>query len=677
MVLFGSGMSYGHSHSNSNLPILLAGGRGLGLKHGQHIDYNHPEGFAYTLELRRVAGPLRQAAERQSPAQQPDADHAAKDGRRSRKVRGQHGSGVGGHSMTAAAALLAAFAGLGATAAAAPDAGTPKPVAAVLEQVDFIHRTGRCRICPAGEIVAFDLAPDAVVETVGADADLRDLPLGTAFEFTLERGADGRRDRATVIRDRFSVDALAGVAYRVEAVNADAGMIRVVPLARVAGDKKEPSPGAPTEFRTNARTQIWKGDKKVTLAALQAGDEIRVNRGGVGAAVCTEIWAGRDPQAAASARQRQHYADFVKARGLPARVERTEGRTLTLAIFGGEPATAEETWPGDSSRPGKGLRVAVANDELRTWNPPVDNEFGKIVELVKDPSGRRARLVVTVNFMLEGFRRGRYVRVFPDAWRTQDQPFGEQLFHYGARRSRPISRSNRRRSIPSQYPFRTDYGNTNLPWYQLQPGVAPPPDSEHRVFGELLSVGADHRSGRFRPDGAAGEVEFSLISGAKVRSLNADADLGDLSVGEQYEFYLYQDGSGAFRRASFVTDEVSDLVRNGAAWRVESLNRDEGTLIAARQPPGVRNDQGDPEQPPDIGRALLRFGPNTRVWKGDKRADLAALSVGDLLLINQTGDRPNRPAHCTDVWIGADVKKPLPNVRPAQRASSPPKGPTK
>ncbi len=42
MVLMGSGMSYGHSHSNSNLPILLAGGRGLGLKHGQHIDYNRP-----------------------------------------------------------------------------------------------------------------------------------------------------------------------------------------------------------------------------------------------------------------------------------------------------------------------------------------------------------------------------------------------------------------------------------------------------------------------------------------------------------------------------------------------------------------------------------------------------------------------------------------------------------
>ena len=31
-------------------PILLAGGRGLGLKHGQHIDYNYPKGDDYKLD---------------------------------------------------------------------------------------------------------------------------------------------------------------------------------------------------------------------------------------------------------------------------------------------------------------------------------------------------------------------------------------------------------------------------------------------------------------------------------------------------------------------------------------------------------------------------------------------------------------------------------------------------
>jgi hypothetical protein len=59
-VLFGSGMSYGHSHANSNLPILLAGGGGLGLKHGSHIDYNLPMVGSYKLdyeEWKSLCGP--------------------------------------------------------------------------------------------------------------------------------------------------------------------------------------------------------------------------------------------------------------------------------------------------------------------------------------------------------------------------------------------------------------------------------------------------------------------------------------------------------------------------------------------------------------------------------------------------------------------------------------------
>ena len=40
MALFGSGMSYGHSHGNANLPTVLAGGSDLGLKHGSHLDLN-------------------------------------------------------------------------------------------------------------------------------------------------------------------------------------------------------------------------------------------------------------------------------------------------------------------------------------------------------------------------------------------------------------------------------------------------------------------------------------------------------------------------------------------------------------------------------------------------------------------------------------------------------------
>ena len=53
MCLYGSGMAFGHSHGNANLPLVLAGGRGLGLRHGRHVDYNaagKADGYKYDLD---------------------------------------------------------------------------------------------------------------------------------------------------------------------------------------------------------------------------------------------------------------------------------------------------------------------------------------------------------------------------------------------------------------------------------------------------------------------------------------------------------------------------------------------------------------------------------------------------------------------------------------------------
>ena len=48
-VLWGSGMAYGHSHGNANLPTILAGGKALGYKHGTHVDFNLPKIGQYNV----------------------------------------------------------------------------------------------------------------------------------------------------------------------------------------------------------------------------------------------------------------------------------------------------------------------------------------------------------------------------------------------------------------------------------------------------------------------------------------------------------------------------------------------------------------------------------------------------------------------------------------------------
>lgn len=48
-VLWGSGMAYGHSHGNANLPTLLCGGKALGYRHGAHVDFNLPKIGRYNV----------------------------------------------------------------------------------------------------------------------------------------------------------------------------------------------------------------------------------------------------------------------------------------------------------------------------------------------------------------------------------------------------------------------------------------------------------------------------------------------------------------------------------------------------------------------------------------------------------------------------------------------------
>jgi hypothetical protein len=551
------------------------------------------------------------------------------------------------------AALLALAGRLAAddrpTAEPFPPLASARRIDGELIAADFIHRTGQFRTADTGEVKDFALPPWGIVRHRNADADLRDVPLGTACRFRLHPDAQGNLTRLARLEDQFSADAAAGVTYRLDEVK--------------AGTLLTTARHGPVKLTVTDKTRVWKGGKAARLADLAAGDELLVNLTGVtgtDAGRCTDVWAGADAHTQATEAQERAHAALLKARGLPGWVDRTEGRTLTVTLIGGDRAAFERAWLADFAA-GRTASVVVANDELRTWNPPVDHERGKIVEVTRDPAdgaGRGGiRLRVTVNFPLEGFRRGRVVRVFADGWPLKDQPFGEQLFHYGARAFPPELMELPPKEYPGQFPFRTDHGNDHLPWYRLRPDAEPPPYSEHLVLGELVAVDTARRSGRFRADRTGAAVDFSLTPSGTVRYLNVEADLSAIPVGTRCRFGLYQDEAGAFTRAGSVTDEATHLLANGATWRVEASDLPAGKLHAARQPPGVKNDQGDPEQPPDIGRAELRFGPDTRFWKGDRRVRAEALAAGDLLLVNVTGERPGHPSLCTDVWAGADTHR--------------------
>lgn len=361
-------------------------------------------------------------------------------------------------------------------------------------------------------------------------------------------------------------------------------------------------------------------------------------------------------------RQREKFAEFTRARGLSGRIEQTDAGTVTVAFFSMDPERFKSVWLPEFAV-GKDAKVCVANDELRTWNPPVDGERGtvtKIEEFYLDlPGSAGVRMTFKVSNMLEGFRRGRIVRVFGPGWKVQDQFYGESLMGYGfGRMLHEELRENPAKEYPDQFPFRTEFGNYSLPWYQLRAGVVPPPYSEHVVYGALTNVDGSGTAGKFAMDRTGAIGEFTLIEKAVVQALGKPAKLSDLPLGMRCRFHLYQDEQGKFTRASLVSDEFSRLASNFETYRVTMFLRGERKLYVARQIPEVKDYNGDMQRPPDIGACELRVNDQTRVWRYAQAASLDDLREGEVLRVNLSGELPGKPSICTDIWLGGEIQEP-------------------
>ena len=361
----------------------------------------------------------------------------------------------------------------------------------------------------------------------------------------------------------------------------------------------------------------------------------------------------------ADAAQLKKFREFTEKRGIAGWIDKTEGNTATVSFFSADPAAFQAAY-GELLAVDKEGKLCVANDELRTWNPGVDCERGSITEVNKVPTeyfgSSGVQVTLKVSNMLEGFRRGRIVRVFLAGWKVQDQFYGESLMGYGFGRMLDQELvENVAKEYPEQFPFRTDYSNAQLPWYQLKDDVKPPPFSEHTVFGELVQVDSKTGSGKFITELTEEEVNFTLIKHHTLKYLGADPPFAQLPTGQRYRFDLYQDEKGAFTRVSRISDDFSHSSANAITARVTAIHG--GQIHVGWQLPLVKDYNGDMQRAPDIASCILRVNDATRVWKADQQVKNADLKIGDVLLFNRTAELPDKPSCCTDIWIGEETHK--------------------
>lgn len=128
------------------------------------------------------------------------------------------------------------------------------------------------------------------------------------------------------------------------------------------------------------------------------------------------VWLDEGAMRAAGDRQRGRHLRDIHMRRVPARVDAIDyGKfgcaTITVTLFGGmDPSLYADFKPGSS------VRMAAAEDTLRTWWPNHDGMNGKIVAVEKSTepeslASSGVQVKFQVELVLEGFRPGRTIRL--------------------------------------------------------------------------------------------------------------------------------------------------------------------------------------------------------------------------------------------------------------------------
>jgi hypothetical protein len=317
-----------------------------------------------------------------------------------------------------------------------PPPNSAHHIAGELISLDHLNRTGVIRADRTDaqrrgdwdQGLPFTMLPYGAIWYHGAPAELRHIPIGTHLhgQFYLRpMGPKDKRDarpgievdfnRVLLLEDDFSFNQREKKLWKVESVDLDLATL----VLNRAGD---PKPGT---FLLLPQCRVWKGHCIGALSDIAPGQEIAMNityatLKGPGRPV--DLWLDQEARDLAAQQQREIHRQYMLDHGAAGWVEDVDNQKaiMTVGVFDlFDHALLDDFVEGEP------VVACVAEENLRTYDQINDRKRGTLLEkqiVPARPGYTGVRLKLQLELLLEGFRPGRVVRVWPGRWKLDDLP---------------------------------------------------------------------------------------------------------------------------------------------------------------------------------------------------------------------------------------------------------------
>jgi len=183
------------------------------------------------------------------------------------------------------------------------------------------------------------------------------------------------------------------------------------------------------------------------------------------------------------------------------------------------------------------------------------------------------------------------------------------------------------------------------PVLKIIPGQAiVPTDAMRRIWGELISLDRETRTGKFRKEGTDEVMSFTVLPYAELYHHGTFGDLQDFPVGTRAIFRLHQNyDTGEWTWLTYINDEMTFLDHHGEYYFVDRIDPAKGELECTDSNPttGFWRESFIP----------IETDKDTRYWKNGQQVKFSDIQVGDKMRTCTHGIGKGKVHMCWEVFL--------------------------